>query len=252
MWLEVLTAIGESLPRDEDGKRPEDIMERNELHIEELECEYFPDLAAWFQGIQPLYNELHASRTPNVAPAAPAQTPPPADGTPAPPSAATGEIAPAVAAAAPGPAGEGWVIQLKGHHFHNKNSEAGAYVIDTLIKNLEEKSITLPGKDGKPEQVKISDLGLTYPLLVNSEKLKQVEIADPAAAPAAVPMPRNGNNALAADRAAQANGPKKIVLRNDFIVQVAWQPTPRGKRDEKKKQVNNAPAGTVTAAPESE
>jgi len=67
MWLEVLTAIGESLPHDEPGKRPEDIMDRNELHIDELECEYFPDLAAWFQGVQHLYSEQQASRAPKTA-----------------------------------------------------------------------------------------------------------------------------------------------------------------------------------------
>jgi len=135
------------------------------------------------------------------------------------------------------------VIQLKAHHFHNKNKEAGGYVIGTLIKNLQEKSITLPDKDGKPEQVKISELGLTYPVLALSEQLKPFEINDAPGPVAAAPLARGGN--VAAQRGEQG-GPKKLVDRHDFIVQIAWQPTPRGKRDEKKKE---AASKATTAAP---
>ena len=43
---------------------------------------------------------------------------------------------------------KGWVIQLKGYHYHNPEATAGGlagqYVRETLIRDLEESSIGLP------------------------------------------------------------------------------------------------------------
>ena len=48
LWLEMMTALDQCLPSDPPDKRPEDIGDRNEIHISELECEWFPDLATWY------------------------------------------------------------------------------------------------------------------------------------------------------------------------------------------------------------
>ena len=63
LWLELFKAIDAAVPKDE---RPEaerektvtDVAEREELHIESIDCQYFPDLSTWFTGpIQKMYSD---------------------------------------------------------------------------------------------------------------------------------------------------------------------------------------------------
>ncbi len=71
LWAEVLKAIDYSLPHDPDGRpKPNDIRDRNELHITEIECERRGDLAGWYAEVQGLINE--ASRIPGGAAGDPA------------------------------------------------------------------------------------------------------------------------------------------------------------------------------------
>jgi type IV pilus assembly protein PilM len=236
-------AVTSSLPHDE-GKRPDEIMDRRELHITEVECENFPDLAVWFQGVQQIYNEVKAGRADTSTTAA-AQTPLATDGTapatappavvpvpsaaaiPAPVSTPDGASAPTTAATpagTAGPNGEGWVIQLRGYHYHNKNKEGAAFVRETLIKDLEEGTVMLAGPDGKEQEVQISKLGVSYPLLVETERIRPQEIDDPDAAPAAAPPPR-AIGAVGQRNQAVEQRPKKTVQRFDFVLQFAWKPT---------------------------
>src|SRR3954451_8630815 len=69
LWLELLKAIDSALPKDTrpPDKRletEEDIAQRDELHIEALDCEFMPDIALWQSGVQKYY-------TPAAKPAAP-------------------------------------------------------------------------------------------------------------------------------------------------------------------------------------
>ncbi len=67
LWLEMMTALNQCLPADPPDKRPEDISDRNEIHISELECEWVPDLAAWYtSGISDKIKEMKASEGPVV------------------------------------------------------------------------------------------------------------------------------------------------------------------------------------------
>jgi type IV pilus assembly protein PilM len=60
LWLEVIKAVDTALPKDE---RPveqrqetvEDVANRQELHIESVDCEYFEDVSRWYTSILPLY-----------------------------------------------------------------------------------------------------------------------------------------------------------------------------------------------------
>ena len=58
------------------------------------------------------------------------------------------------------------MIQLRGHHFHNKRSEGVTFVRDTLVKNLQDGKIKLVDKDGKPEELTLKELGIGYPAIV--------------------------------------------------------------------------------------
>jgi type IV pilus assembly protein PilM len=152
------------------------------------------------------------------------------------PAAAATAEAPAVEDT--GPKGEGWVIELDGYHFHNKNSEGIAFVRDTLVRNLRDKVVTLVGADGKEEKLALKDLGIGYPVIVkDSGRIFDREIPDPNYDP----------NVKNADGSAIAQ--KMIPLREfDFTLQFSWQPTPLSKREEiKAEKAKAAQPATVDA-----
>lgn len=280
LWLELLKAINQCLPSDPEDKRPDDIMDRNEIHISSLDCEWYTDLGTWYtSGVADAIKALpiptaKPAATP-AAPAAPADpnnptaaapaaaadpnnpAPPPADpaaapppgaaptdpaaapgAAPADPNAVAGQppADPAAAAPAvedPGPKGEGWVIELEGYHYHNKNSEGIGFVRDTLVKNLRDKVVTLVGADGKEEKIALKDLGIGYPVIVKkSGGIINREVPDPNFDP---------NVKTTADGA--SNTQKMITLREfTFTLQFAWQPTPLSKREENKAERAKAAA----------
>ena len=208
-WLELLKAVNESLPeslpQDDPAKKvPDNIWERNELHITNLECQRVDDLAKWFSVMKAkgLYTPLEGSGSAAAAAAAAPGTPAapgagrcqrcprrapagPGAGTPGHPGAgkagapgAAGKAVPGAALADPGPKGPGWVIEIKGHHFHNKPRpntvpkevpaegflEAAEFVRNTLMHNLVTGKIAVPSAEGKGETtISMKDLGITYP-----------------------------------------------------------------------------------------
>jgi type IV pilus assembly protein PilM len=258
LWLEVLKAVDAALPKDprpvaQRQETEEDIAKRPELHIESLECEYFPDLTPWHTSIA---NRLSKPATP-AAPAAEGAAPAP-DGAAAaagatPPTdaaaAATPPVAPAAGATAGAPADAaappadgsvpaeggaggglaagGWVIELKGYHLHNNldkvdvGDEGEEFLVRTFLKNLETGKVQLPdGPNGAPIEVPIADLGIRYPVVVTQEKTKTVtymaEPIDPNA-PAGMPMmPTSREGAVPTAPGAAVPGvvtPKMFKLR---------------------------------------
>jgi hypothetical protein len=73
-----------------------------------------------------------------------------------------------------GPSGPGWVIEIGGHHFHNADVTTwmGAHVRNTLMKNLREQKIQLPGGPNRPpETFTMEELGIGYVILARSNPL---------------------------------------------------------------------------------
>ena len=67
LWLEALKAIDAALPKDtrppeQRKEAPEDVAQRTELHIQSIDCEYFPDVSGWFAGIKPIYDNALMGR----------------------------------------------------------------------------------------------------------------------------------------------------------------------------------------------
>lgn len=233
LWPEMLMALTQCLPADPPDARPEEIGKRNELHITDLNCEWFADLASWYSsGAGEKITAMKAAMqmpAPIVA-AAPAAAPaegaaegaPPADGAADDPAA---EAAPADASAAPaeggeapaetGPSGPGWVIQLRGYHFHNDDplNRTSRYLYRTLIENLQNKVVTIVDPKGAKIEVPIKELGISSPVILTDN-----------VAYTPVTLPDNDGNLTI-----QAN-------RWDFVVQFAWSPTTFNQREEKKKQ----------------
>jgi type IV pilus assembly protein PilM len=211
--LDMLRAVESLLPRDPPGKPAPNPADRNELHIDSIDCQFFPDLAAWFAGAKRLWDETHS-----VGGAAAAAPAPPAEGAePAPAEAAPGEPGQV------GPKGPGWVVQIKGYHFHNedrhKPDEAEQFVRSTLVQSLLGKGDDVLVSAGPlaGRRVPVADLGIGYPIIMESSTVRRVRIPKskpPAAAGAAQPP------------AAEAETLE--LKRYDFTLQFAWQPTTPG------------------------
>jgi len=258
-WLDLIKALDASLPRD---KRPreenkEHVESRNELHITALDERHFADLAAEYvtatdaKYLESKSEDVAAGAAPAADPAAGAV---PTDASAvATDSAATGGEAAATGEALTGP---GFVIQLTGYHYHNadKTNQTRKFVIDTLVKALEEGTVKLP--DGYDEQTKkltgelvdvsLKDMGISRPWLVVGKPLRPEPI-DPDAALLGEGGMMGGMPAgfsslaptqpAAAEPGAEAapTGPVSRVFevqRYDFVVQFCWQPKTRAERRE--------------------
>ena len=222
LWPEMLTALNQCLPSDPEGQRPDDVAQRNEIHITSLDCQWFPELSNWFNsGIgekikkaksamqgPPAVAAVPADAVGDGVAGAPAGAPMPDPGMPPPP--AEPEMPD------PGPNGSGWVIQLTGYHYHNKdpNLQPVTFVRKTLIEDLRNEKVTIAVKDGNPSEIPIGELGITHPVIISP-------IGRPYSAQ--IPNPEKESRPLS-------------VMKWDFIVQFAWKPTPLSKRIELKRR----------------
>jgi hypothetical protein len=171
--LDMLRAVQTLLPRDSADAIPENPADRQELLIDRMDCQYFPDLSAWFATLTRQWAETHVvedAESDEEEPAPPAAVEPVAEGEPA---AASPDATAAVAGqqpAASSPAGAGWVVELQGHHFHNEDRhkplEGAQYVRSTLIQNLLGKGDKVIVSAGPlaGQEVSVSDLGIGFPV----------------------------------------------------------------------------------------
>lgn len=252
LWPELWQAIVKAVPLDERPleerkQTAEDVSAREEVHITSVDCQKFEDLATWFATVQPIWEDALAGReerasSEEVAP--PEAVDPDAEGDP---DAAPDEFAaPAEdsftadgtgeeAAPDAGPSGPGWVIQLKGYHFHNARGGAigKQFVNETLIRNLLEGSIGLPDGptvDGQPTTIEVTylELGIGYPVVITKGKIEDVEY-DPEAVQGDQQGPRRSTGGFGGfGEEGMPEPPKNWKLkRYDFTVQFSWTPTLR-------------------------
>ena len=89
-----------------------------------------------------------------------------------------------------GPLGgkSGWVIEIKGHHFHNSDKELAnlftgkSYLTRTLIKTLLEKEDVVLPTNGVDEFFTYADIGISFPTVTNSiPRSRKVIVFDPTA-----------------------------------------------------------------------
>jgi type IV pilus assembly protein PilM len=163
LWLELVKAIDTALPKDprpiaEREMTAEDVRNRTELHIDSIDCEYFPEVSTWYTEVGTALKEAANIKTSD--PSAPAEADPAAtvegdavaEGEAEAPvdaaaQAGSEELAESDAAAADqlaeqalaedlgaeagvdgemveaGPSGPGWIVQLTGYHYHNSDIE---------------------------------------------------------------------------------------------------------------------------------
>ncbi|QGJ69486.1 Type IV pilus assembly protein PilM [Planctomycetales bacterium 10988] len=75
----------------------------------------------------------------------------------------------------PGPSGPGYIIRLVGHHYHNQEdnlAEQGtAYLQSTLIESLKKPYITIRDEDGNPFDYPIKIMGIRYPMIIRASSI---------------------------------------------------------------------------------
>jgi type IV pilus assembly protein PilM len=243
--LDMVRAVQTLLPRDEGAAVPENPADRQELHIDSMDCQYFNDLAGWFGGLKQQWAETHIAedaaeekqgeKSPeNAETTADGEQPPPNPDAPA--AAAAGEEAATAETkdAVAGPSGPGWVIELRGHHFHNeprhKPLEGAQYLRSTLVKNLMSGDVKVTVSAGPlaGQKVSVSDLGIGFPIIVVSSRIKSVRIPVANLSEGSGPAAGGGPLRPGVDPA-QPLEPQELTLkRYDFVLQFCWQPRPAG------------------------
>lgn len=303
LWPELLRAVTASLPtyegKPEDiWKMP--IEERPFLYIDSVESKYFPDVSLWYtDALRERYRQTvdNSKRLEEAAEegltaedldekgVAPAGDPGAADpmagaaaagGAAAP--AAEEEITPAEGEAAmeavgedgevvdelAGPEESGWVVQLKGKHYHNstkaRQNSGPQYVRNTLIHQLDTGMILLDDGSGQMIEVSMKELGISHPVIVLDSVPKTVMLDNPEFDPATM----GGVNGMGGEMGPGLGGPMgpmgpmgsdtpivpaKIPVKvYEFTVQFCWQETPLSKRIENKKIQAEAEAAAAAEA----
>jgi type IV pilus assembly protein PilM len=166
------------------------------------------------------------------------------------PNATTGE--PAV-----GPTGEGFVFELEGHHYHNEGFQniGAVFVRETLVKNLEEMTVTLPVyQNGATTMVPFTmkELGVDFPVVTYVSQITTVDLGDGTGQSSyggTTTVPATKSETSAATPTAQGVPPVKLK-RCDFRVQFCWKPTPASQRlANREKEKEPRPAPELAAAP---
>ena len=188
LWPELIAAINQCLPSEQQPAFDKSIGERKEIFIERIDCQYVEKLEDWYKGIEK----------------AAENNPPEATG---------------LDTSGDAPKGEGWIIQIWGHHFYNesKNDQGTVFVQKTLMKNLVEGKVTIPvAGDEKGQEILVSELGISHPVLVGKVKLiEDVKLKDPN----------------------DPSGKEIKVRRFGFQLQFCWvQTTDRAREEIKKKK----------------
>jgi len=214
--LDMLRAVEAALPRDDVGAVPADPADRREIHVDSIDCQFYPDLSTWFAGVSRAWRETHAVRV-GDEPAEPevrAEPEPDLD-----PETATDEDGRAASGKRAGPQGAGWVVQIAGHHFHNedrhKPDEDEQFVRSTLVRGLLGQAAPSRVSAGPlaGTEIRPTDLGISYPVIVDSKPVRRVEVGP------------DGQPFAAGDEEAAKQAREKLVLqRYDFKVQFCWQP----------------------------
>lgn len=240
-WIELYEAIEQALPKDpritDRAVDPKNIpfADREVIYVDSIESGFLADMASWEAMVQPLQaGMVLAQDGPAAADSGSAATPPAAATDPA-----AGAVPPATLT------GPGWVVELQAHHYHNsvrmmqEADSSRQFVIRTLINNLKNSDVTLPGDEAAGGGVfKYSDLGVFLPTIVWTMEtpedftitLKTDRPAGGAGGDSAQGGSRSGGLSLGGTMGntgaepAPADPKTFKAPRYDFIVQFGWQP----------------------------
>jgi len=262
-WIEFYSALSQAFPKDQriqkykvaGGAATVDpttvpFEDRKELYIDHIESVYYKDLQEWFSDIEPIHNRMFKNQELIAAKAAGGDA---EEATQADDDDSKEKTAPFTEVS-------GWVIEIKGHHFHNsdemrrKLDSGEAYLVRTLIQSLKSAAPTveLPFSE---EKFSYQDIGISFPTVTATSEIEPKQIIfDPTAssgggisgmkgkssrsrvkggfgAPSGLgPSGFGGRPTSAAGLSLDdESNPPVVVEEYNFIVQLAW--TPRSEQE---------------------
>ena len=213
----------------------------DELHVDSLDCQYFEDLATWFEPIEDDYNRTIAEEQFDIndETKTPSETDLSAEADPNKQSETEVETATDIVEADEGepttPIGAGWVIQIAGHHFHNEDFhapfEGRTYLRVTFIDSLLGGSGEIVPVAAGPmagEKVLPEEIGLGFPAIIESSPIEDywLSTAVDSVGDDGMGMGPSRGSSRGFDGELQEDGLK--LKRYDFIIQFVWQPKTPG------------------------
>jgi len=226
LWLELLKTVNDCLPHDAEDKQPENVSERNQLHVTNLECQHVEDVSQWFAGVKKWYHDPEEDKSGRSEENQVDQLGEDED---------------------EGPTGPGWIVRLSGHHYHNLRTagknQGAQFVRNTLIKNLHNTKVVLPGSDReRVASVGTVELGMSCPVLIDPQKVRQVDVINPNVDVAGRRSGTGGTTGEAMGTTARrhtttadtdGDSEATVKLRQfDFVVHFCWQPVSPTQREQ--------------------
>ncbi len=278
-WLELLQVINQALPVDEriQGDAVDSLAipfeDRNMIYVQHIASKFEPDLSKYEAELKLPFKNQFESEADAVATTEAGQ--------------ADGSAAADVTEAATNPlAKPGWIIEIKGHHYHNSEESMNKrdfgrnYVVRHFIQNLIEGIVTLPGAENDVAgggTFSYEDFGVFMPTIVD-EKVDRKHIIPylPDGVSAANVMSGKGGFSIAGPVAADGTETERIKLddmtpeerlrherkqqaikdggfkteRYEFTIQLLWIPRSPSERNEARKVRLAAEQAAAAAAPQ--
>ena len=218
-WIEFYAALSQAFPEDPrvkaqkdagiDRISPDDIpfLDREELYIDHVESKFFPELQYWLNNVKDIFKNMHqVTKNGEIVPLEdPVQD---AESDEFAVEEAIDAIDESVIDISDGSWGgggdegeievptmegelggqSGWVIEIKGHHFHNSEkalaelNQGKSFLTKTLIDTLLYKTDVFVPTNDPDKEFSYSDLGITFPTITNSiPRAERTIIFDPTA-----------------------------------------------------------------------
>lgn len=283
-WIDVYSALYQAMPKDprilalieksglSASADPKEIPfeDREEIYIDHIDSVYYEDLSKWFTPeVKALFDGQRERSIEDLTAVEPAP-----------------EATPTTTEAGANPleGKAGWVIEIRGHHFHNSEKQIAnymsgvSYLKKTFIQNLLTKEDVKLPVPGEPDaRFSYSDLGIFFPTITISTDPVEKEIVYDLLPRATNENPGSGNAAGTSPDTGQSEGdsdegsgdagagisPGESAPENsnvfkvreyNFVIQMAWIPRSpqeriksRGARIEERRASEAAEAANANA-----
>ena len=265
--LELFRAINEALPHPA-GEDPHDVSkvpydQRSELFIESIDSQYFADLTEYFTtDTEQHYTDGFLKDLAEGKKLAAGDDAPPTDeeetalgedgdevgddddeGLAEDAEAGQEEVAIEAPTLPPFTRG-GWVIQVRGFHFHNSGfyDIQKQYVVNTFMNVLEHGTVMLPAGPGEPAvEFTMKELGIYCPVVAGEKPEVPIQVPD-LDPKAKVKQPAPG---MESQRGNKPTVPMVNRTAYEFTLQFIWLETPASERMESRKTQASADQETT-------
>ncbi|MFO0036843.1 MAG: type IV pilus assembly protein PilM [Planctomycetota bacterium] len=196
-WIEFTSALTQALPKDPRIARAEPVdanevpyEDRQVLYIDHMETVFDKQLENWHKTVKPIYDSQFENKSIDELVGAAASTAAESEAPKANPNFKDGKVVvpeptnlnSAAAGNPDGVVGAGYVIELRGHHYHNSDKAAIArdagksFLLRTLIDKMVNGELELPGSEEEGGgKFKYSDFGILLPTIVQRSGMPELQ-----------------------------------------------------------------------------